>query len=423
MRIRISNKHGSVLLSALVILGLLGLTLLATLNMVSTQRGIVARTQKWNLAIPMCEAGVEDAMAHLNYSGTTNLGSDGWTFTTNGYFRSNSVSSGYYSTTISTASPPVIVAQGYILDALKSNYLTRTVQVKTRLNGQFPDAILAKGTITMLGSNAKIDSFNSTNSLYSTGGAYDPLHAEANATVASTSSAAGAIAVGNDKIYGTVDTAPGGTVTIGTGAVGDSAFDTTSSGVETGHSASDVNTIIPDVTLPSMPGSLAPTSGGVSNYTYYLTGNNANYVLPTGFSLTGTMCVAGTCTVSAPNGFSVSGQGMIYIAPGGSLQLYVGGSSACTIAGNGIVNASGTAANCQLWGLPSLTSLTYSGNGVFVGTVYAPEAVCTLTGNGDMSGAVVGKSVTLGGNGNFHYDEALGGPIGYKYLAASWQEL
>ena len=171
MKMRISNERGSVLLGALVILGLLALTLMATLKMVSTQRTIVNRTQKWNLAIPVCEAGVEDAMAHLNYSGTTNLGSDGWSLTTNGnYLRSNNISSGYYSATISTALPPVIISQGYVLDPLKSNYLTRRVQVNTRRNGQFPDAILSKGTITMMGSNAKIDSFNSTNSLYSTGG-------------------------------------------------------------------------------------------------------------------------------------------------------------------------------------------------------------------------------------------------------------
>jgi Tfp pilus assembly protein PilX len=428
MKIRSSKNRGSVLLAALVILGLLALTLMATLNMVSTQRTITSRTQKWNLAIPMSEAGVEDAMAHLNYSGTTNLGSDGWSLTTNGtYLRSNSLIAGYYSTTISTASPPVIVSQGYVLDPLKSNYLTRTVQVNTRRNGQFPNAILSKGTVSLLGSNAKIDSFNSTNSAESTGGLYDPTKAAANATVASTSSATGAIAVGNNKIYGSVDTAPGGTVTIGTGAVGDIAFDNSSSGIESGHSAADVNTIIPDVTLPSMPGALTPTSGGVlTNYPYYLTGNNANYVLPANFSMSSPssiMCVAGTCTVYAPNGFSISGQAMIYIAPGGNLQLYVGGPNPCSIAGNGIVNGNASAANCQIYGLPSLTTLSYTGNASFVGTVYAPEAACTLSGNGAMSGAVVGNTVTVGGNGNFHYDEALGGPVGYKYLASSWQEL
>jgi len=201
MKIRTLNSHGSVLLAALVILGLLALTLMATLKMVSTQRTIVNRTQKWNLAIPMSEAGVEDAMAHLNYSGTTNLGSDGWAFTTNGtYFRSNSLgSSGYYSTTISTASPPVIVSQGYILDPLKANYLNRTVQVKTKLNSPFPNGVLAKGSITISG-GSHLDSFNSTNSTYSTGNVYDPTKAEANDKVATMGTGAAVISVGKRKI-------------------------------------------------------------------------------------------------------------------------------------------------------------------------------------------------------------------------------
>ena len=195
------------------------------------------------------------------------------------------------------------------------------------------------------------------------------------------------------------------------GAVGDATYDTLNSGVQAGHSASDVNTIIPDVNLPSMPGALSPTSGGVSNYTYYLTGNNANYVLPTSFS--------------TPRD-NVCRRQLHGLRSQWFLSKWTGHDLHCArwqptiirwwierlyISGNGIVNAAGNAANCQLWGLPSLTSLTYSGNGTFIGTVYSPEAVCTLTGNGDMSGAVVGKSVTLGGNGNFHYDEALGGPL------------
>jgi len=406
-----------------MILGLLSLTLLATLNMVSTQRAIVARTQKWNIAIPMSEAGIEDAMAHLNYGGTTNLGSDGWTLTTNGtYFRSNSLgSSGYYSVTISTATPPVIVSQGYILDPVKSNYLIRTVQVNTKVNGPFPAAILAKGSISMSG-GAKIDSFNSTNTTYSTGGVYDPTKAESNAKVETDG---GLISVGTGKIYGTADTGPGGSVTVGgSGGVGDSTYLSSSSGIQSGHALADVNTIIPDVTSPDQTGATSPASGAYNgtNYSYVLRGTGS-YSLPANFNLSGGngICISGNCTLFATSGFQLSGGAYIYIAPGASLQLYIGGSG--SISGGGIINSTTTASSCQIWGLPTCTSLSYSGGAGFIGTVYAPEAAFSMTGNSDASGAVVSKSVTMSGGMNFHYDEALGGPVGYKYLASSWQEL
>jgi len=425
MKMRISNERGSVLLGALVILGLLALTLMATLNMVSTQRNIVNRTQKWNLAIPMCEAGVEDAMAHLNYTGTTNLGSDGWALTTNGtYFRSNSLTSaGFYSTTISTASPPVIISQGYVLDPSKSNYLTRTVQVNTRQNGQFPDGILSKGSIVLSG-GAKVDSFNSTDTTYSTGGVYDPTKSEANAKVYSTGTTAGIIAVGTSKIYGSVDTGPGGTATVAGGAVGDAAWDASNSGIETGHSAADVNTIVPDVTLPSMAGALTPTSGaaGGTNYTYALRGGN--YTMNTDPSIGGGKAIVVTApsTLYVNNTFTVSGSGFIYIAPGASLQLYVTGPK-CDITGGGVVNGALTAPNCQIWCMPTCTEVTTSGSSGYIGTIYAPEAAITVSGSAATSGAMVGGSFVISGSGTIHYDEALGGPGGYKFLAASWQEL
>src|SRR5579859_6679034 len=98
-----SNERGGVLVACLMVVVLLSLVLLATLNLVSTERRIVSRAQSWNAAIPMCEAGLEDAMAHLNYNGTTNLGSDGWTSTASNYWRSNAIAGGYYYVTLSTS--------------------------------------------------------------------------------------------------------------------------------------------------------------------------------------------------------------------------------------------------------------------------------------------------------------------------------
>jgi Tfp pilus assembly protein PilX len=428
MKIRASNEQGSVLLAALVILGLLALTLLATLNMVSTQRTITARAQEWNLAIPMAEAGVEDAMAHLNYTGTTNLGSDGWTLTTNGYLRTNTLSAGYYSTTISTDSAPIIVSQGYIFDGLKSNYLMRTVQVQTKVGSQFPDALLSKGPISMSGVPV-IDSFNSTNALYSTGGKYDPAKAEANANVASLKSGAGVINVNDALIYGYVDTTPSGTVAINQGIVGDTAFVNTSGNatkIEPNHNIADVNTIVPDVVLPVF--SPAPTgwTAITINGTNYDAGvlQGGNYSTNGNFAITGShkMCVTAPSTLYVSNSFSVANSGYIYIASGASLTLYVGGPN-CAISGAGIINSGLTSANCTIRCLPGCTNVTVAGSAGYVGTLYAPEATCTFSGGTASAGAFVGAAFVLTGSGAVHYDEALGGPTGYKYLVTGWQEL
>jgi len=47
----------------------------------------------------------------------------------------------------------------------------------------------------------------------------------------------------------------------------------------------------------------------------------------------------------------------------------------------------------------------------FVGGIYAPSAVCTVTSGGnaaaDMQGTVVARSIVLGANLDFHFDEDL----------------
>jgi hypothetical protein len=42
-----------------------------------------------------------------------------------------------------------------------------------------------------------------------------------------------------------------------------------------------------------------------------------------------------------------------------------------------------------------------------IGTIYAPYADLDIAGNGGVSGAVVGKEITVSGSGEFHFDEAL----------------
>src|SRR6188768_2061408 len=60
------TEAGSVLLVSLIITAVLGLTLASYLIMSQQQNVSVMRSQTWNSAIVMSEAGVEDALSLLN---------------------------------------------------------------------------------------------------------------------------------------------------------------------------------------------------------------------------------------------------------------------------------------------------------------------------------------------------------------------
>src|SRR5262245_37411773 len=148
MQLRTNHrKHASVLVITIVFCGLIGVVLVAYLSMVSSQQKSSYRSQVWNGCIPMCETGVEEALAHLNYIGTSNFAANGWVFTSGAFRKERSLNDGTVRMAISTNSPPVITVNGVLRSPVQSNYLTRTVQVKTRVNRAFPNAMLAKGGI------------------------------------------------------------------------------------------------------------------------------------------------------------------------------------------------------------------------------------------------------------------------------------
>jgi hypothetical protein len=278
----------------------------------------------------------------------------------------------------------------------------------------------------MNGNGTTVDSFDSGNTNYSTGGQYDASKRESSGDVGTDSSIVNSIGIGNGNIYGHVMTGPGtvqSAVQMGpNGGIGTVAWQASNSGIQPGYWSGDFNVTIPDVQPPggaalNLP---APTNG------YYVLSNGfystvVSPVLPV--KITG-----GAVTLWVQNSFS---QG-VTITNGGSLVLYVGATNtlighSVSIGGNGNINSPGLAKNLQIYGLPSLTSISFQGNAAFAGTIYAPEADMTGGGGGnntqDTSGAMIVKSVTLNGHWNFHYDEALrnNGPT-RGWIAKNWTE-
>jgi len=438
MRLRTPKQEGSILAIMLILSALIGLMLAAYLTMVGSQNKFTQRSQVWNNAVPIAESGVEEALAHINYSGTTsNFAINGWTAVNTNFVRTRVDGDNRCDMNISSDIQPVITVKGSMRAPLQTNYITRTIQVKTKFNRRFPQAILSKGGIS-IGGSGNIDSFDSTNSAYSTGGQYDPSKRHDQATIATDSKTSGAINIGNATVYGKAATGPGGTILVGgSGVLGSSTWDSNAAhkgSAQPGYTTDDLNIYIPDNKLPAGFSGVPPLANQtlvgvlfsgvgaiVTTYTYVL--GDGDYTMDSiNIGSHDVILVTGKARLYVKGATSVGGQAAIKLADGASMELYAAGS--VSLGGGGVVNSPGRAANFAVYGLPGCTSVSYSGNSQFIGTINAPEAAVTLTGTADAIGAVVGASFNLNGGMGMHYDESLrGNPKEGKYLVASWQEI
>ena len=192
-----------------------------------------------------------------------------------------------------------------------------------------------------------------------------------------------------------------------------------------------MNVYFPDVqapftggfTVPSVLGLLASLIGG-TNYTYAL-GDGTYQMSSLVMASKQAMIVQGNAILYVTGDVNMSGQSYIYIQPGATLQLYVGGQT--TIAGTGVSNPSGKAKAFQYFGLPTNKTVSFTGNSTFVGVIYAPAADLTMSGGGstviDFVGASTTSTVNMTGSYNFHYDESLANTTDAFYVASSWDEM
>ena len=444
---RFARRSGNALMITLAVAACVGIVLAACLSLVNSQNMAVARSQAWNACMPIIEAGVEEAMAHLNNSGHSSYNVDGWAQSGSTYSRSRTIGDDFYDVSISLTNVyrPVIWCTGYCrapalvaqaqgplmaaanIDVRGTDYIRRAVQVFAAKQGRFTKAMVARQRISMNGNNILTDSFDSTDPEYSTGGLYDPAKAKDGGDVATLSGLNSALGVGNANIKGRVQTGPGGTVDVGAnGVVGSLAWHAAGkTGIQPGWWFDDLNMSFEDVEKPSLGGSLLPGSGTVTGLVYKYLLNGGKFALSAlNISSRERIAVTGPSTLIVEGDVDV--RGAIDILPGGSLNLYVGGASAY-IGGAG-VNNTGTASNFVYYGLPTNTKLVLPSNGDFTGVLYAPNATLALNGGGsapvNFSGACVMNSIAVNGHYKFHFDEALKahGPW-LDYVIYAWTEL
>lgn len=454
MKIQVHRAAGSVIIVVLVMVVVIGVTLGSYLTLVSNQNLSVMRSMAWNYGVAVAEAGIEDAMAHLNYN-TTNRTRDNWTLTGTNVIKERMLGTNKYKVYLQatnlhpTNDRPVIYAEGWVIHPKTGVFLSRprVVRVSTTNDALFAKGMVAKGLIDLNGQDIRTDSFDSVIPAYNTGGRYDPTKNRDNGNIATNGKL---INVGSADIYGRASTGPGGLVDLGpNGTVGNKAWVDNPANrgkIQPGYSDADMNVQFQDVRHPynglgitpvTLPNLLVPGgTGGFRNgvwYDYILNDIGANYVMPGIGGGEKRIYVEGNATILFTGDVDFSGgTAGITIATNGNLNMYAS-TPTVKIAGAGVINNTGRATAFSYWGMPTNTRVILQGNADFTGTIYAPQAQLDLGGGGanidDFMGASVSASVKMGGHFNFHYDESLGdyGPRrGYTvntWNEASWEEI
>jgi hypothetical protein len=300
--------------------------------------------------------------------------------------------------------------------------VSRRLEAIIRPISSFDAAILSVGTLDLTNQNIVIDSYDSRDPAKSTNGLYDVAKRQENGDIATDGNL---IDAGNAHVYGDVATNSG-----------------TVSGAAniTGIERTDFYQEPIPVGAPSWP-SINPLPMTILNSVVL----NASLIrgLPISRFMLNTIALSGNQTLTIagkPDGsrtyveiyvtgdISVTGTAQIVVQPGVSATIYFAGN--VDVNGGGIINSNNQPGDLLLYGIqPSGNAsphVSLSGNAQISAAVYAPGHDVTVVGGGSTGqvfGSIVGKSVTMTGVTNLHYDEALGsGGIINSYKIVSWFE-
>lgn len=411
MKIQRSQESGSTLLAVMITAGVILLGLGTYLALAATEHRLVKRSLCWNAALPMAEAGIEEALSQLEQN-TNNFEADGWT--TN-HFKQRAFTNGYYMVGFSgrPGGTVSIISTG-LVHFVDDIYISRTVRVLALTTKDFKFPGLMASTI-LLGGDLNADSYDSSDPLASTGGFYDPAKAGAEVLIATTG--AGFAMGGTSDVKGYVAAGPGGTVTTsGSASVGDMSWH--NKGIQPGHSTNNFTISTPSVVAPfaSADAPVAQQVGGVY-YDYVLAGGDYMATNLNSSVYGGTMMVTESSVLYVTGPINLT---KIVFAPGVRLDLYVGGST-ITFAP---VIVGATAPMFTVFVLPSCASFSLNNGTVFTGLIYAPNTSLAANGHAQICGAIVGQSFSCNGTFDFHYDLAFSKPRNLPPVKVlSWAEL
>jgi len=298
--------------------------------------------------------------------------------------------------------------------------VSRRIEAVVRPVSAFDQAIMSVGVVDLTNQNIVVDSYDSSDPTKSTNGLYDAAKRQENGDIATDGQL---IEAGNAQIFGDVATNAG-----------------TVSGAAniTGIERTDFYQEPIPIGTPSWTDSSTASLNGTTTLNAVATkGSVASRYTFSSISLSGnkTLTLAGN-----PNGsqtyieiyvtgdMSVTGTGQIVVEPGVTATIYFAGS--VDISGNGVLNSNNQPGDFMLYGIQPPTNssehVNIGGNSQITASIYAPGHDVTVNGsgtNGHVYGSIVGKTVTMTGVSNLHYDERLGSTgVINNYKIVSWFE-
>ncbi|MBI3885422.1 MAG: hypothetical protein HY302_06800 [Opitutae bacterium] len=412
------TERGSALITVLLLAAVISLFAVHLLQRAVLEEQLAARSVAQSVAGNLAEGGIEDALfaANNGYFNSTY----GWTTASDSAAAKVKTTTGLAVTQGSgevflrvdnyASSSPTIIALG-VFRPLTGAPVVKQLRCGIVRRSTWSNGMVSKSVITFSG-NATVDSYDSSLGVYNAS-----TNRGDQATVASNSTALDSLVLNsNAVIYGYAATGGAAPNVSSNGRIY-GATSPANPKVDPSRVRTDFNQNIPDATAPTVA---ATSLGSVSSGTTLprvgdSPGTDGRYhYTATSISLAGnnTLSVTGPVDLTVTGNLAISGNGQISIGGSGSvspsLNIYAAGSVA--LGGNGMLNQTNVPGNTALYGTaPSGTtqSISVTGNGEFIGAVYAPNANVSLTGNGAVNGAVIANNITLGGNGTFHYDVHL----------------
>jgi hypothetical protein len=407
------GERGSVLLASLFFGAALGLVLGSYMVVVQSQHISSVRSQSWQTALTLAEAGAEEALAQLNSApaiGAGQLAMNHWGSEQPGVFGpvSRTLKNGSYAVVLASAgsAPPIIYSTGYVTVPSISAKLARRVQLTTTNLPLFNAAIAVRSNISVTGNTRNFVLADS----------FDFLHPGAGKNDGDILSLAGPVNIGLSKVIGDL-------------MVGSTVNATNLAAQVSGQVAQDLNVDFQDVVAPAknwLPAAVANAKKNGIIYTYILGGMTDYEVLRPG-----SIYVQPGSQIKLKIAAPVFEASAIYVAGTGSqkstLTIYEMGQS-FTLSGNATVE-SGDPSSLTYFGSPANTSILFKNRANFTGTLYAPSA--NFVGSvsalqpASFTGACVLNSLTLNGLYSFHFDENLlrSPTLSRGYVVTSWKEL
>jgi hypothetical protein len=306
--------------------------------------------------------------------------------------------------------------------SISSPQVSRRVEAIVKPVSSFNEAIMSVGVVDLTNQSIVIDSYDSRDPDKSTNGLYDVAKRQQNGDIATDGQL---IEAGYAQIYGDVAT-NAGTVSGAANVTGVERTDFYQEPIPVGApSWTSFNPTPVTVTDTTALNASATSGSPASRYRVSAISLEGNKTLTLAGNPDGSKTFI---EVYVTGNISINGNAQIIVQPGVSAKIYFAGN--VDIIGNGVLNSDNQPLDLQLFGIQPPTGSNYhvnlGGNAQISAALYAPNHDVSVNGsgtNGHVYGSLIGKSVTMTGVTNLHYDEALGA-AGFinSYKIVSWFE-